>query len=182
MERRESLCAAAASLLAAGGPRALTHRAVDREAGLPLGSTSNLFRTQEALVSAVVDYLVRADYRGLERLQSESPESAEDLAGALAGFVSAAGTSGRQYARARQALLVHASDAPSSAAALADGRRRLIAWGADALGSIGATRPEEKSALIVGLVDGLISATVFLGIPVQEAALRSAISAIIADP
>ncbi len=169
------------SLLAAGGPRALTHRAVDRKAGVPLGSTSNLFRTQEALVGAVVDFLVRADYRGLGRLQSESPETADDLAGALARFVSATRTTGREYARARQALLVHASDAPSSAAALADGRQRLTAWGTDAMRYLGATRPEEKSALIVALVDGSISATVFMGVPIRESALRSAISAIITD-
>lgn len=182
MERRELLCTAAVSLLAAGGPRALTHRAVDRGAGVPLGSTSNLFRTQEALVSAVVDFLVKADYRSLGQLQGESPETAEDLAYALARFVTAARTTGREYARARQALLVHASEAPSSATALAEGRQRLIAWGADSLRSIGATRPEEKSALIVSLVDGVISGTVFLGIAVEESALRSAINATIIDP
>ncbi|WP_146069580.1 TetR/AcrR family transcriptional regulator [Arthrobacter sp. B0490] len=182
MERRELLCTAAVSLLAAGGPRALTHRAVDRAAGVPLGSTSNLFRTRQSLVSAVVDSLVQADHHRLGRLEGESPRTAEGLATALAHFVSAAGTTGQEYARARQALLVHASDAPSSAAALAEGRSRLIAWGTDALRSIGATRPEEKSALIVGMVDGMIGATVFMDLPVGESALASAITAIISDP
>ncbi|MHA7284371.1 TetR/AcrR family transcriptional regulator [Arthrobacter sp. TMS2-4] len=181
MDRRESLCTAAVSLLAAGGPRALTHRAVDRTAGVPLGSTSNLYRTQEALVGGVVDFLVQADYRGLGRLRNENPQNAKDLATALARFVSASRTTGREYARARQALLVHASDTPSSGTALAEGRLRLIAWGADALRSIGATRPEEKSALIVGMVDGMISATVFMDIRISEAALVSAIDAIITD-
>ncbi len=176
------LCSAAVSLLAAGGPGALTHRAVDRTAGVPLGSTSNLFRTQEALVSAVVDFLVRADHRELGRLRSGSPGTADDVAAPLARFASAAGTTGRDHARARQALLVHASDTPSSAAALAEGRQRLFAWGTDALRSIGVSRPEEKSALIVGMVDGMISATVFMGLPVEESALASAIRAIITDP
>ncbi len=133
-------------------------------------------------MSAVVDFLVRADHRRLGRLQGESPATAEDLATALARFASAARTTGREHARARQALLVHASDAPSPGAALAEGRKRLVIWGTDALRSIGVTRPEEKSALIVGIVDGMISATVFMGIPVEESALASAISAIIADP
>ncbi len=175
------LCSAAVSLLAAGGSRALTHRAVDRAAGVPLGSTSNLFRTRQALVSAVVDFLVQADHRGLAHLQGR-PGTAEDLARALARFVSAAGTTGREHARARQALLVHTSGHPSSAAALAEGRSGLIAWGTDALRSVGATRPEEKSALVVGMVDGMISATVFLDLPVGESALASAIMAIITDP
>lgn len=182
MERRELLCTAAVSLLAASGPRALTHRAVDRRAGVPLGSTSNLFRTQEALVGAVVDFLVQADYRGLGHLRRETPTSANDLATVLARFASAARTTGREHARARHALLVHASDAPSSAAVLAEGRLRLIAWGTDALRSLGATRPEEKSALIVGMIDGMISATVFLDLQIDESALASAITAVIADP
>lgn len=133
-------------------------------------------------MDAVVDFLVRADYRGLGRLQGESPGTAEDLAIALAGFASAAGTTGREHARARQALLVHASDSLSSAAALAVGRQRLIAWGSEALRSIGATRSEEKAALIVAMIDGMISAAVFLGLPVDDAALASAIRAVITDP
>ncbi|WP_426997540.1 hypothetical protein [Pseudarthrobacter sp. N5] len=133
-------------------------------------------------MSAVVDFLVRADHRGLERSKGESPETGQDIADALTRFASAARTGGKEYALARQSLLVHALGAPSSAAALADGRQRLITWGAEALHSTGATRPEAKSALIVGLVDGMISASLFMGIAVEESALRSAINAIITDP
>ena len=54
-DRRPLLADHAIAVLARGGARALTHQAVDREAGLAAGSTSYYFRTREALVSAVVE-------------------------------------------------------------------------------------------------------------------------------
>lgn len=133
-------------------------------------------------MSGVVDHMVLADREGLNRLRVVGAESAEDIAGALAAYASHARTTGRPYTLARQALLVHAMGAPSSAAALSDGRQRLIAWGSDVLRSIGTNRPEEKAALIVSMVEGEINATVLMDIAVGESALRSAITAIINDP
>src|SRR5262245_42599709 len=51
MKSRELvLLDAAIEVLAERGTRGLTHRAVDARAGLPLGSTSNRFRTRNALL------------------------------------------------------------------------------------------------------------------------------------
>src|SRR3954466_10607656 len=52
--RREQLLDAAITVLGERGIHALTHRAVDAAAGLPAGSTSNHFRTRDALLNAVV--------------------------------------------------------------------------------------------------------------------------------
>lgn len=54
-DRRPLIADHAISVLARGGARALTHQAVDRDAGLATGSTSYYFRTREALVSAAVE-------------------------------------------------------------------------------------------------------------------------------
>lgn len=51
--RRAALADAAISVLAAQGSRGLTHRAVDRAAGEPAGTTSNYFRTRDALYDAL---------------------------------------------------------------------------------------------------------------------------------
>ena len=45
---------AAVELVGGQGIRALTHARVDAQAGLPLGSTSNHFRTRAALVAGLV--------------------------------------------------------------------------------------------------------------------------------
>ena len=57
MTRRSDLADAAIETLAAAGMRGLTHRAVDRRALLPEGSTSYYFRTRQALLQAVVERL-----------------------------------------------------------------------------------------------------------------------------
>ncbi|MFT4127472.1 MAG: TetR family transcriptional regulator, partial [Gordonia sp. (in: high G+C Gram-positive bacteria)] len=44
-------------MIARDGLRALTHRAVDREAGIPQGSTSYHAATRQSLVELIVDGL-----------------------------------------------------------------------------------------------------------------------------
>lgn len=53
--RRRQILAAATTVLAQQGNRGLTHRAVDREAGLPEGSSSAYFRTRDSLLRALGD-------------------------------------------------------------------------------------------------------------------------------
>ncbi|MEH0985207.1 TetR/AcrR family transcriptional regulator [Micromonospora sp. CPCC 205556] len=53
LERRALLADAGLRVLAATGARGLTHRAVDAEAGVPLGTASNYFRSRDALLGAL---------------------------------------------------------------------------------------------------------------------------------
>jgi DNA-binding transcriptional regulator YbjK len=53
--RRREILSAATTVLARTGNRGLTHRAVDREAGLPEGSSSAYFRTRDALLRSLGD-------------------------------------------------------------------------------------------------------------------------------
>lgn len=55
--RRREILSAATTVLARTGNRGLTHRAVDREAGLPEGSSSAYFRTRDALLGALGDFV-----------------------------------------------------------------------------------------------------------------------------
>src|SRR5262244_257293 len=57
MSRRADIADAAIRTLARDGMRGLTHRAVDRTAGLPEGSASYYFRTRRALLQATVERL-----------------------------------------------------------------------------------------------------------------------------
>jgi len=58
--RRRELLQAALHVVADEGLRGLTHRAVDRRAGLPEGSCSAYFRTRRALQIALTGYVVGA--------------------------------------------------------------------------------------------------------------------------
>lgn len=53
--RRRIIADAGLSVLAADGSRGLTHRAVDTAAGVPVGTTSNYFRSRDALVAGLVE-------------------------------------------------------------------------------------------------------------------------------
>lgn len=53
-DRRRLLADAAISVLASEGARGLTHRAVDRTAGVPVGTASNYFASRDALIAGLM--------------------------------------------------------------------------------------------------------------------------------
>lgn len=53
--RRTLLADAGIAVLAREGSRGLTHRAIDAEAGVPIGTTSNYFRSRQALVAGIFE-------------------------------------------------------------------------------------------------------------------------------
>ncbi|WP_024794778.1 TetR/AcrR family transcriptional regulator [Tomitella biformata] len=72
-ERRARLTDAGLELLADEGARGLTHRGIDKAAGVPAGTTSNYFATRDALVAGLVERIG-------ERL-APRPEVLRELAG-----------------------------------------------------------------------------------------------------
>src|SRR5688572_31240951 len=76
--RRAQLADAAIDLLVEAGVHGVTHRAVDRRAGLPAGTASNYFRSREAL-------LVATARRVVERHQADMAEAARADAGSGRG-------------------------------------------------------------------------------------------------
>lgn len=71
-ERRVQLADAAVSVLARQGSRGLTHRAVDDEAAVPRGTTSNYFASRDKIIDAIL-------HRISQRLQP-SPETIAERA------------------------------------------------------------------------------------------------------
>jgi DNA-binding transcriptional regulator YbjK len=69
-ERRTLILDAAIDILADTGVGGLTHRHVDDRAGLPTGTTSNYFRTRQALLEATAARTVELHWRRVEAMQS----------------------------------------------------------------------------------------------------------------
>lgn len=65
-DRRTSLLEAALRLIERDGLRALTHRAVESEAGVPHGSTTYHFGTRYDLIAAVIEHMHDLDRRNTE--------------------------------------------------------------------------------------------------------------------
>ncbi|MGW4379475.1 TetR/AcrR family transcriptional regulator [Kitasatospora sp. NPDC004531] len=108
-DRRTLLADAALGVLADHGMRGLTHRAVDRAAALPDGTTSAYFRTRAALLTALVRRLVELDQRELESAAAEAvgPRTAAELVGGLAQLAERRLTGeGRRRSLARYACVL----------------------------------------------------------------------------
>lgn len=127
-ERRATIADSGIRIIARDGVRALTHRAVDREAGIPQGSTSYHAKTRLALVELIVDALAarsKADAEGLAGSLSATFErehrlGVEELAALIAGLVETLALR-RDDMRARYALVLELDDAPHLRAKLTAG-------------------------------------------------------------
>ncbi|MEU6389277.1 TetR family transcriptional regulator [Streptomyces sp. NPDC046939] len=107
--RRTLLADAALDVLADEGMRGLTHRAVDRRAALPAGTTSAYFRTRAALLTALATRLVERDQAELRTTADElAPlRTAEELVDALMALAHKRLTGeGRRRSLARHACTV----------------------------------------------------------------------------
>ncbi|MBW4722112.1 TetR/AcrR family transcriptional regulator [Saccharothrix obliqua] len=71
--RRELLCDTVLSVLAAEGGRGLTHRAVDRAAAVPEGTTKNYFPTRESLLTAAAERMTALHGEAVARLAATTP-------------------------------------------------------------------------------------------------------------
>lgn len=74
--RQQVLLAAAVRVVAAGGLRGLTHRAVDSAAGLPEGSCSAHMRTRLALLTRLTEYVTAHFARDIAELARRIEEHA----------------------------------------------------------------------------------------------------------
>ncbi|MEU9374200.1 TetR family transcriptional regulator C-terminal domain-containing protein [Streptomyces sp. NPDC048255] len=160
-DRRTALADAAIGVLADTGMRGLTHRAVDRAANLPTGTTSAYYRTRQALLTALVQRLVALDQAELQAIGNDipPPRDEEELAAGIAALVERRLTGdGRQRSLARYACAiesVHHTElreilVPRENAAREAVRRFLAARGlADA-------EAEERTVTLLTCVDGLV--------------------------
>jgi AcrR family transcriptional regulator len=80
--RRAALADAGLRVLASSGARGLTHRAVDAEAEVPVGTTSNYFRSRDALLGALAERIFERLTPSAERLDplASQPVSVELVA------------------------------------------------------------------------------------------------------
>ncbi|WP_369023891.1 TetR/AcrR family transcriptional regulator [Nocardia cyriacigeorgica] len=153
--KRELVLDAAIDVLGARGPRALTHRAVDEAAGVPTGTTSNYFRTREALLVGVTERLEQRDYADWAALtDAPGPDSVDALAADLTRFVMHAATADRTRTLARYALLLEAQTAPALLESLRRGHLRLTEWAGTMLGGLGADA--SVTTAVVDYLDGVI--------------------------
>lgn len=156
--RRDVVLEAAVTVIADEGMRGLTHRAVDRTAGIPTGSTSYYFRTRRALLVAVVEHLLeshRADTADGALTPPADPADLDALADLATRLLVRLLTTRRRHALARYACLLEAARDPALAPLLAIGQP-FRAWGAELARNCGADAPERRGRDLIACLDGLL--------------------------
>ncbi|MEV0772549.1 TetR/AcrR family transcriptional regulator [Nocardia salmonicida] len=153
--KREQVLDAAIEVLGTGGSRALTHRAVDRAADLPPGSTSNYFRTREALLCGLAERLEQRDHTDWETLnRALGPATVEHLIDGLALFVTHATTTDRIRTQARLALFGESQTMPALSESLHRGHQRLRAWAVEMAAAVGVAAAD--AGILVDYLDGAV--------------------------
>lgn len=153
MSRRTEIADAAITTLARDGMRGLTHRAVDRTAGLPEGSASYYFRTRQALLQATVERLAELDTAEIPALL---PQDLETFAHTAAKLVEAWLTTGRERQLARYELALEATRRPELRKVLVAAGAGLRAMIAERFAAAGVCEPRHRACDFAAFLDGLI--------------------------
>ncbi|WP_122261747.1 TetR/AcrR family transcriptional regulator [Ornithinimicrobium cerasi] len=151
---RDRALDAAIELLGTQGLKALTHRRVDERADLPPGSTSNYFRTRDALLSGVVDAILEREVSGIR--ETFAPRSAEELLDALVMLLDRTTEDQRTLTSARLVLFMEASHNPALRESLGRGRAAWEATLQKALRELGASETVASTRAVMACAEGLI--------------------------
>ncbi len=146
----------AIEVVARDGIRALTHRAVDSEAGLPSGSTSYYCRTRAQLVSLTVDRVISllrgfVEVSGIQELASTNPD---DVLATLSRMIEGLLADYRGELTARAALIIELTgkaDTRDLISALLDPSDL-----ATALDATGMRNPTVAAADLLAVYEGLL--------------------------
>ena len=154
-ERRTALLDAAIDIIGREGMRGLTHRAVDAAAGVPAGSTSNHFRTREALLRGIMEQFVRRE-RAMVTTTGERPTSRDELVAMLAAYARTAVEEGRTVSLARYAILVEAAQRPELRPDVARGAHDVDTWALELVRRAGSRDPDRDEGIIANYLTGLV--------------------------
>ncbi|MEU3190594.1 TetR family transcriptional regulator C-terminal domain-containing protein [Streptomyces sp. NPDC006992] len=179
-DRRTLLADTAIDVLAEEGIRGLTHRAVDRRAALPTGTTSAYFRTRAALLSALVTRLVHLDQAELQAAAEALPplRTAEELVNGMALLIGQRLTGeGRRRSLARYACAVESVRDPELREILVPrdnaGREAVRSF----LATRGVPDVESRTHTLLTCIDGLVFDHLVSGGEVRRDALDGLVAA-----
>lgn len=153
---RERALEAAVQLIGHEGVRALTHARVDERAMLPLGSTSNWFRTRRALLAGVVDWIAEQERADVDPAQLLAIDSVEGLVDGLCGLAERLSGPWAARTKARYALFLELSADPDLAEPLLRQRHEFEEWTVRLVAAAGIPDPTTAARALMALADGLM--------------------------
>ncbi|MCR2810687.1 MULTISPECIES: TetR family transcriptional regulator [unclassified Microbacterium] len=153
---REQALNAAVALIGDQGIRALTHARVDERAGLPKGSTSNWFRTRDALLAGVIAWIAESERRDFAQAAADPIDTPERLIDAFTGMIGAETGRFAGRTRARYALFLEAGTDRGLLAPLLAQRAAFHEWIRALLTAIGTADPGESTRALMAGLEGVV--------------------------
>jgi len=176
--RRRRLLDAGLHVAAGQALRGLTHRAVDRQAGLPEGSCSAYLRTRRALLAALTEYVAGRLAADVDELAAalQSCSDDQDRAIALTRDLFRRWLDEREVLLAQLELSLEASRDPELAALLGTWRARLVEVVAGITASRGRERSTERAETLVSSFDGILFAALLKPAPARQRFLTGSLN------
>jgi TetR/AcrR family transcriptional regulator, regulator of biofilm formation and stress response len=156
--RRDEILAATVRIIGRDGLGAVTHRAVAREARVPLAATTYYFSSKDELLRDALRLLAEDEIARIGEAAAElgsglgSPERA---AAALADVLLGGEGSG-QGLLAKFELYLEAARDPALRSTAVHWRTAFVALAHSALATVGAPQPDGRAELLVAAVDGTL--------------------------
>jgi DNA-binding transcriptional regulator YbjK len=148
---------AAIATIAREGMRGLTHRAVDRTAGLAEGSTSYYFRTRDALLHAALARMAELDALDVGDVPVRAGTvDLATLTALMAAVVRRWLTEGRERTLARYELTLESTRRPELRAKLVEYGSMFRLMAEKTVAAAGAAEPERRGRALVAFLDGLV--------------------------
>lgn len=158
-ERACVVADAGIAVLGEQGSRALTHRAVDLQAGLSPGSTSNVARTRSALLALILDRLVEHELAAYGGVTGETVTDAGGLAEMLADAVHATSTRGRVNIVARYELSLEAGRRPELRTRMTAAVAMIMVSARQVMVAAGSREPDRHARQMTAFMEGLVFTT-----------------------
>jgi TetR/AcrR family transcriptional regulator, regulator of biofilm formation and stress response len=152
--RRDALLTAALELIAEGGARAVTHRAVAARAGLPAATTTYFFDSIQQLVEAALRRHVSDRVTELEGLAMDAIRGGRSAEQVATRFAASLAERSREATSAQFEVYLEAARNPAMREPVAQALAAFERLAELALGTLGAKRPAEAAAAFVCLIDG----------------------------
>jgi len=156
-ERRAQILDAAVDILADTGVGGLTHRQVDARAGLPAGTTSNYFRTRQALLQATAARTVELHWQRVAFVQTIiGPMSRDGVRALMTRLLSEPDEQFRRATLARFELFLEGTRRPELRPFLGELQAAAVRTATLILESGGYTPSPRQMDVLSRLLNGLV--------------------------
>jgi DNA-binding transcriptional regulator YbjK len=165
-ERRTAILEATARILGRDGLAAVTHRAVAREAGVPLAATTYYFASKEELITEALGLFVDEEIARIGARAAELGDrlgSPTEAAAAMAEVLLPDADAARGLL-AKYEVYLEAARQPALRAAAKRWQNAFEGLALVAMQSIAAPEPDRRAPLLVEAVDGILMHELSAGI------------------